>query len=319
MILKLSLTLFSLLACLVAEAQKPDIRLRFLSDSLHIARPCTLRLKISHVPELTITPNSSPENFFPFELIQEIPGTRKESPTLIQSTTTYVLQSFDISPFQQVNLPLTLVRHGDTSYLDIYSNPIPFASRLPASPESLAFQPHQGLTETATPVRWERILLLLAGLIIMALGVWRILRPYWHRFLRTQQIRKEWQATRQSMYAIKNIAWQPETFMSELNNCWKMFLAPMYPGTLKSLTTTEMVPLLQSWELLTPQNSQLLLRCARTGDQVIHGGGKLSKSQALFLWEDVYEVLIEVHRLRKMEISSAGSHQQQNLSVTHQK
>ena len=307
MVIKLP-TVFLLLAISVRVwAQSADAQLQFLSDSLHIGKACSLRLEVSHPPDMQVLPGQSAEDFFPFELLELLPEpTRTEKNTSFDAIT-YVLKSFDVAPYQQVRIPLTVIQQKDTHQIQVQSNRIPLASRIVDPSGNLVFKRHEGLEEITPPIRWDRVVLSLLLASFLLYGLWRLLRSPWQRFQQLRKIRREWRTTRQSMYAIKNISWQPEVFMNELNVCWKKFLDPMHPKSLLSLTTTELGPVLNSWDVLSPQSSQALLRCAKIGDQVIHGGERIPQSQALFLWEDVYEVMIEIYNVKESALKESVS------------
>lgn len=283
------------IACV--QAQPLQASLTFLSDTVSVGGIIQARLIISHPDTLAVFFPQSPADFFPFELKDK---SLRPTHTLNHrsiDTVLYQLQTFELAPKQALSLPYRFLSKNDTLTRFVNSDSIELQFRIKTtdSLSQLTYKPTKGLILLQDPPNLILISILVAiGLFGVFFVIISLRRPI-ARYLRRQLIKQEWNGIKRQLSRVLSLKNNQAKYMEELNKVWKDVFEKELKTPLRSLTTTELIPTLQSSEALPDAHKSLLIHAAQIGDKTIYAGIPASKEEMDSLTKGIEDVLSAVY------------------------
>ena len=168
---------------------EPAVSCRFLSDTLRIGEPCTLRVTFRVSPQTLVTLQDGLAEFQPFQVVEAYTPDPIRKDGQDWYIFEYVLRSFSLQKDQGLSLQYTLTT-GALSQVRNVTCISPFMKSSLAGRDNPQYLRDTSLLPVSTPVNYYRFFGI--GLMIAAgiLGFWRILRP------RFRNIQSRWAQTR---------------------------------------------------------------------------------------------------------------------------
>lgn len=293
---------FSLPFC--AKAQKIEAKLDFLSDTIAIGRPIPLRFEIKH-PDTTVVlfPRSTTQLGKYTIASQEVFPT-KTVRNISTDAVIYYLQSFEIADKQAIELSFAYLVGNDTIRDSVQSDSVKWISRIPEVSDSLTYKHHLGVLPMKTPANVWLITFVILGALTLLIGLGFLLKNPITRYLQKRFILREWGNLRKQISRLQQQIGNQPVYLDEMNKLWKDALAQEGGVSLRSMTTTELIPNLEESENLSPEQKEILIKAAKAGDQVIYAGIQIKKSELETISDGISNVLEAVFQSRMKTIKT---------------
>lgn len=278
---------------------QPLARLRFATDTFALGMPVNLELEIRYDPSLEILLNIKSEDFAPMELIrtQPVQGLEEGEPKTLRVI--YHLRTFELLGEVQIRLPYRFVRGRDTLDRIALSNTAKMVERIEGDPEQYDFKLHEGLLSIEEPQSDFNFPYWALAIPLVLLGIAWILRRPIRSYLKMRHVRQEWEYMRRLW---KNIRDPDADQLDQLNSAWRKYLDPHESLRLRAKTTPELLPALEQLSFLSQTHHKILLRMAKTCDQMIYAEVPVTEREWPLLREQMLTVLEAVYQHRKSEL-----------------
>ena len=287
--------------------QEPKVSCRFLSDSLRLAEPCTLRLSIQISPGSRLELNDGIAAFYPFTLLESftLDPIRREG--VDWHVYEYVLQSFVVGNMDELGIQYSVITRMDTQSFTLSCLPPPYVSELKkGDKDSLNFQYKQEFIPLLSPPNYYEILGK-ASLVLLALGIgYMLMRRPLQKLLRLLSTQREWKDFRRAWGANEDRIGQQELFISYHNKLWKYYLDPEDQWHLRSLSTPELAKRVGGIPFLSTPERQELLRAAQLENDIVHAGRQTDLRTLKESQQNIFHILKKAYGLRKKEVWRSG-------------
>lgn len=281
-----------------AHSQIVEAKLDFQSDTFAVGKEVILALNIEHPDTMSV--------FFPpkmafigaFEILKEEDVSTKTQQHRSTDTRIYTLQCFEVAKTQHVYLPYRYIENGDTIVEQASSDTIELRERV-ATKDSLArlnYRASHGILMIKDPLNLYLIgVVLLGALFILILIILSLRKPIL-RYLRRQMIQREWSNIKRQLQKLQTQSQNQSFYLDELNKIWKETFGKAYNLPLRSLTTSELVPVLSKHPDFSDYQKQVLTATAQASDKVIYAGISLPTTEIVAITEGVRQVLEDFFR-----------------------
>lgn len=269
----------------------------FEKDTFALGALVALKINIQHHDTTPVIFPSETSNFSPFVYVrkQVVPTLTTNHSAIDQVT--YMLQCFDLQRNIRLRLNCHYVQGKDTFTIPIETGVLTLNERIIGkdSLESASFRIQNGVILIKDPINpYIFIGLIVAVVAILGTIVFSLRKPVTN-YLRRQLIRREWYTIRRQLQRIQGQMQNQPLFFDELNKIWKEVVGKDLPVSLRSLTTSELLPVLSAIPELTKDQAERLCYTAKVGDKVIYAGIPLKKQELQFVANDVKEILEDIY------------------------
>lgn len=286
-----------------SNAQVVKATIEFQADTVAIGKTVPLRLEIEHPSDVVVVfPNKSTD-FEPFELVGVEASPTKTTNHRSWDAVIYQVKTFDISPFQSVNLPYGYILGKDTLRKSIQSDSIKLMERIPELKDDLTFQLHNDIAIIKSPPNYTLWILIIAGIMILLVAMAYALRKPIERYLSLRRHEQNWLATLKEIQEMERLQDQTEMF-DKLNIIWKSYLDPHHEMGLRSMTTTELQTAIKSFRQFSKFQQEELIEMSEIGDQVMYAGEEISRADVQRMILSLKQILAQVNKERKLELAS---------------
>ena len=275
--------------------QALQARLDLLTDSVVLGKTIEVRMSLLHSSRVAVIFPQKQDFPAPFELSRRQKLATDQRGSIIKSEMTYQVKSFGISSRQSLRLPYRFIRGKDTLEAFVSSDSLPFASRITAADSTYHFKANEGLYPLKDPPDYRWIMLVGIGGVLMIALMYALLRRPVQRWLRLRTVKKEWKLVYQKFLNLQKQMNNQALVLSQLNHIWKTYADPGGHYSLKSQTSTELPQVLKKFSYISPSHRQILLKLARTNDQVIYAGQSVEPQELTDLFTHIDPLLQELY------------------------
>jgi|GEM_PF-2585980 len=279
--------------------QEVSASLGFESDSMLVGSTVELRLEISHPQNIPIFLPGENSSFGVFEWVST-----KASPTLTQEgisydEAVYTLRSFELKKWQYLDLRYGYLSGKDTVFNTIRSDSVRLKERIPFITQFLTYKRDKQILSLNPPPNY----FLLGFLICIALGgligLGALIRKPLKRYWESRLIRGEWQAVRRNLAKLRQKITNQALFIDELNHLWKDYLSEEWEIPLRSLTTTELIPVITKQTKLATSHRDVLIESAKMSDQIIYADAKLPEDDLILLLKKIQPIMEAAYKRKR--------------------
>jgi len=280
-------------------AQNMDATLKFQADSLHIGKPCTLRLTIRIPAEMEVFVRDATDAFYNFEKLSQMDYPLQELKGYTMFRRDYILRSFEVVSRQAVSLEVEGYLGRDTTVLEVKSDSIILVEQIDSDLlVNGAYLRNESLRRISDPPDYQQILTrVLIGLLILLLLA-LLLRKPGRRFIERQKIRKRWLYVNREWEGIVQQSDSSIELITKLDALWKSYLGESFQIEFQSLTTSEITEVFREVSNLDVDQKMNLSAALMLKDRIIHGGEPVPEQQLYHLAEKVRLAMAKEYKRR---------------------
>jgi hypothetical protein len=294
------LTLLLLSSSLLA--QEVNGSLTFSQKTLTLGEVVPVRMEIFHPDNVVLVFPDSTYDISPFEWVRSVPEPTVTENGLSKDAITYFVRTLGLQEKLVLRLPYAHVVDGDTFRTFEESDTITLRKQVLTLSPMPPFRGNDALLRVSDPPNY----LLLGGIAVAVISLLVLLafamRKPLHRYWARRRLQKEWQSIQRRLKTLKKKPPAAAEYLDSLNHIWKDYLDPKGQYALRSLTTTELAPVLKTMPEVPSGSMDLLLHAASAGDRVIYAGEPMLATEILGLLGEISGVLEGVYLGRVREV-----------------
>ncbi|KAA9346025.1 hypothetical protein F0P94_02800 [Adhaeribacter soli] len=216
---------------------------RFLQPSVKIGEPVKYTLVYKHAPELEVVFPDSGYRFAPFEFIRKETFPTRTIGSVSTDSTVFLLRTFNITPQQQLNLPVFLLQKNDTIRLFGQPSTIKLQEVVKQVPEPLALQENLALQPIEERFNYPYLVAGLSVLLVVFGSLWFIFRKKILTRYRLYVMQKKHTQfiSRYNMFIDRFHKSADLVNMEKAITLWKNHLTELEDTAINSFTTKEIV------------------------------------------------------------------------------
>lgn len=289
---------------LLAVAQTVHGSLDFASDTFAVGKELILRLTLTHPDTIPVFFPTKNQNFGAFEFLRE-----ELIPTQTYGNTStdvvlYHLQCFEVDKIQHLYMSYRYLQNGDTLTEQVSSDTLYLNERIAQkdSLSKLSYRASRGILSIEDPINFYWVLVATIISIFAFVFVILLLRKPFLRYFHRQIVKREWNGIRRQLQKLQTQSHKQSFYLDELNKIWKEIFGKAYNVQLRSLTTSELVPILENDETFSDYQNQVLIATAKASDKVIYAGQQLSSTEINSINEGIKTIIDDYYKNKIQKI-----------------
>lgn len=283
---------------LFAFAQTVHGSLDFATDTFAVGKELVLRLAITHPDTIPVFFPAKNQNLGAFEFLgEEIIPTQTYGHTSTD-VVLYHLQCFEVDKIQHLYMSYRYLHNGDTLSEQLSSDTLYFNERISQkdSLSKLSYRASRGILSIEDPINLYWVLVATVLTIFALIFMILVLRKPFLRYFHRQIVKREWSGIRRQLQKLQAQSHKQSFYLDELNKIWKEIFGKAYNVQLRSLTTSELVPILESDETFSDYQNQVLIATAKASDKVIYAGQQLPPAEIAAINEGIKTVIDDYYK-----------------------
>ncbi|MBX7242801.1 MAG: hypothetical protein K1X92_13745 [Bacteroidia bacterium] len=296
--------LFLFFPFLPVEAQSVTAEANFGKDTFSLGLMMPLTITIRHTDTIPVVFPDESGNFSPFVFVKKTFFPTVTHKNISEDKAIYYLQCFDLQ--HKVTLPLKChyVQKGDTIPLNFESNTLTLNERIAAfdSVSLLKYKIQKGIIIMNDPINPYILIGAFILAVFLFVMMFLFLRKPVTNYLKRQFIRREWYNIRRQLQRLQGQTQNQPVYFDELNKIWKEVVGKDQPVSLRSLTTSELLPVLQGISDLSSEQIETLYNTSQMADKVIYAGIPLKKNELSVVSETIKQLLenLYMNKIKKI-------------------
>ena len=274
---------------------------RFLSDSLQVGLPCTLRVSIKVPPGSILDIQDGLSDFAPYQLMEVFTRDRIRDKGRDWYIYEYVLRTFTVADAQHISLRYSIQSDSAQSSHTLFCEALPFKTALSLEGDSIVstFQFGGELIPLDTP--WDYRDSFIWGFFLLLGGTlaYFLLNRMWGRSQSFLQVWMDWRIFKRNWKENRATIPVPSSFISSLNYAWKSYLDPHKSLHLVSLTYEELESALREIEFLSEWEQEILLESVQLENDIVYAEKIVPQDQLEYIWKAIFPLMKKAYEQRR--------------------
>lgn len=277
---------------------------RFLSDSLQIGIPCTLRVSIKVPPGSLLEIQDGLSDFAPYQLMEVFTRDRIRDKEMDWYIYEYVLRSFTVGGAQHISLRYAIQSDSAQTSHTLFCEALPFKSALVYTGDSVESTFQFGSERIPLETPWDfRDGFIWGFFLLMGILLFYFLfNKMWGRLNAFIQVWLDWRIFKRNWKENRATIPVPASFISSLNYAWKSYLDPDKSLYLVSLTYEELADTLQGIDTLSEMDQDILLESVQLENDIVYAEKKVPQDQLAYIWKVIFPIMKKAYEQRRKEV-----------------
>ncbi|MEM6265075.1 MAG: hypothetical protein AAGI38_21380 [Bacteroidota bacterium] len=283
--------------------QVASVQVTINRDSFRLGQEMELLMEVRHSPEVGIIFPDTGAFWSPFEVVARTPFLTRTTDSLTLDRVKYTLRSLVPGQDTKICLPWAAFNLTDTNRFTSCTDTLWFKSLLSAgSVENPMYKAPKQVFYLQDPPNYPVAIGLAILLLFLMMGLYRMFEKPFGRYLELRRIRKQYLTVRKEIHRITRTRLPAIDRVESLGQAWKSYLdkGNLHPYPLATLTTSELIPVIENWQELSSGNCrEYLITFSQWVDKIMYAGYEPAANEIPAYASKLELVLEEVYEYRR--------------------